>query len=464
MKTKENRSAADRRAWIHCSALCAALAAGSVFSSVASATDFTLLTTDRRANFTFNPVASEGKALIRVGRDRGLQTLEDPTVCPSSSSIRIRFYTTDQSLMEGGATAELPCGNWKASRSGYRYRDRSGMAGGVTKIRYSTSGLLVKAGTPGYQPVAGPAGFAQLKFTVGETNYMVRMHSFQRNEVSRIRVRKLSEEANDGEAAFWDTLWGISDRSEEARVLLAAASADDPRDGRSAFLLGMMNLYIFGRDTTDFRLATAEQIALVQEAADSFTLASPLLWDGEAGDTRVPGFYGSAYYLLGLLTDDPATTEQGSNAIAESVVANPLFNTFIPLGADPTIYSSEDPEYQALLSLLDDYFPEAAAQCADQGEICFNEGMAPHNLAGTFMFFGDVYAKGNRVEDARTQYQRSVTFGTSSGWRADFLAQAQDRLDNVESRVALYQDSDPANDPPLLGVSNDTCSKCHYQD
>ncbi len=130
MKTKESRSAADRRAWIHSSALCAALAAGSVFSSVASATDFTLLTTDRRANFTFNPVASEGKALIRVGRDRGLQTLEDPTVCPSSSSIRIRFYTTDQSLMEGGATAELPCGNWKASRSGYRYRDRSGMAGG----------------------------------------------------------------------------------------------------------------------------------------------------------------------------------------------------------------------------------------------------------------------------------------------------------------------------------------------
>ncbi|TFH24185.1 MAG: hypothetical protein E4H03_04285 [Myxococcales bacterium] len=60
-------------------------------------------------------------------------------------------------------------------------------------------------------------------------------------------------------------------------------------------------------------------------------------------------------------------------------------------------------------------------------------------------------------------YETAVTFGTANGWRPEFLAAAQDRLDNVDARVALYQDADPANDPPLLGVSNNTCAYCHYR-
>jgi hypothetical protein len=433
------------------------------FANAAAAAEFTLLTAGRRSKFVSDVTKGSGRANIRVGRDRGLATLEDPTQCPSSSAIQIRFYTSADSLRVGGDRAELPCGNWKATANGYAYRDRTGAAGGVTKIRYSSKRLKVKAATPGYLPVPGPVGFAQLGLDVGTVRYLVRMHSFRRNDASKIQTRKLSKEADEGEAAFWDTLWGIEDRAEETMVLLGTATGKDPSDARSFFLQGLMRLNRFGRETTYYPEATPAQAMLVEEALEDFEQALPSLWDGSRGDTRAPGFAATARYTLGVLRNDPTLIAQGSQEMDFATALNPLFNTFIPLGPIPPIFRGTDPEYQAVVQLIDEYFPEAATQCGDQGEICFNEGLAPHNLAGTFLFFGDIFAKGDRVESARLNYETAVTFGTANGWRPEFLAAAQDRLDNVDARVALYQDADPANDPPLLGVSNNTCAYCHYR-
>ena len=432
-------------------------------TDVAQAQYAELLTAGRRAKFTVDAVSGEGSAKIRIGADRLLAALGDPSVCPSSSAVRIRFYTTADSLMVGGPRVELPCANWRADGHGYRYRDRTGAAGGVTKIRYSSRGLKIKASAPGYVPVPGPIGFAQLNFEVDGTTYLSRFHSFKRNDAFRIQTRKLSAEAHAGEAAFWDTLWGVADRGDEMMALLRAATARDPRDARSFFLQGMMRLYQFGQQTTHYPAATEAQTLLVEEALEAFEQAAPLLWDGTEGDTRVIGFAATARYTLGVLRGDTALVDQGEQEIALATALNPLFNTFIPLGPVPPLFPADAPEYLEVLTLLDDYFPVAALDCGDQGEICFNDGLAPHNLAGTFVFFGDVYAKGNRLESARSNYQLAVAFGTASEWRADFLAAAQDRLDNVDARVALYQDTDPSNDPLLLGVSNGTCAYCHYR-
>jgi hypothetical protein len=34
----------------------------------------------------------------------------------------------------------------------------------------------------------------------------------------------------------------------------------------------------------------------------------------------------------------------------------------------------------------------------------------------------------------------------------------------TSERVALYQDADPTNDPPLLGAERSPCVYCHYGD
>ncbi len=96
--------------------------------------------------------------------------------------------------------------------------------------------------------------------------------------------------------------------------------------------------------------------------------------------------------------------------------------------------------------------------------ICFSATFAAHVAPSrTFLFFGDVYAKAGRIEDARSRYQLALAVGQGTGWRAEFLAEVQQRLDDLPARVARFQDGDPSNDPPMVGVANAGCAHCHYQ-
>ena len=430
----------------------------------ASAYNVTLLTAKRKGRFTHDLISGQGTAFVKTGRDRGLITLNDPTDCSTPTGLEIRFYTTADGLMRGPERQELSCGNWRKSRGGYVYRDRTGIpVGGITKIKYKKAGFMVRANTPGYVPIPGPLGFAQVKFDIGGEYYMVRMHSFRRNGPDEILTRRLTKQADDGEKAFWDTLFGIEDRSVETLDLLRAATKKDPEDGRSYFLEGMMNLTIFGRQTDVYTDATPEQAKYIENAVDAFHQALPLLWDGTAGDTRALGFVGSAEYTLGVLTDDQDLIDAAQATLDFATDVNPLFNTFTPIGPISPIFPGDAPEYQALIELIDEYFPIAFVQCIDQGELCFNAGLAPHNLAGTFLFFGDIYAKGGDVESARALYQAAVDQGILSGWNPVYLATAEERLENVEARVAIFSDGDPSNDPWMLGSGNATCNYCHTQ-
>ena len=80
----------------------------------------------------------------------------------------------------------------------------------------------------------------------------------------------------------------------------------------------------------------------------------------------------------------------------------------------------------------------------------------------TFLLFGDIYAKGGRLDDAREWYGTAVGIGESSGWKPEVLATARSRLAGAAERVALYQDGDPDNDPPLVGAGNGRGSSCAY--
>lgn len=88
--------------------------------------------------------------------------------------------------------------------------------------------------------------------------------------------------------------------------------------------------------------------------------------------------------------------------------------------------------------------------------------MAPHNLEGTFLLFGDIYAKGGRVEEARGYYESALSLGDSGGWDPRFVATARQRVATVAERAALYRDGDPDNDPPFMGSGGaSACAYCH---
>ncbi len=420
----------------------------------------TVLTTAKRATI------DAARTVIRVGADPKLAPLADPSACPSAATVRIAFYPTATNLVLGPPAVALPCAGWRRVRGGWRYRDDAGTAGGITRVRYGTRGLAITAEAPGFVPVAGPVGFVQLTFAVGETSHHVRFHTFRRNDATAVVARRTSALAGRAEAAFWDTVLGDARRDEEALRLLTRAAKRDPKDGRMPFLLAMTHLYRFGDAVTHYPSATPEQRTEIDAARTAFARALPLLYANGAGDTRALGFASGTTYVAAVLAGDAALRAQGVAEMADAARLNPLFNAFNPIGAVPPAVPPTDPAYVEALRLLDEYFPVAAQDCFSsgaQGEICFNDGLAPHNLEGTFVFFGDVYAKAGRIEDARSRYQTALSTAAGTGWSATFVAEVQERLDDLEGRVARFQDDDPTNDPPMLGVANRGCAHCHYR-
>jgi hypothetical protein len=396
-----------------------------------------------------------------------LAQLVDPTACPSAVSVRIAGYPTARNLVVGPPPVALPCAGWTAIRDGWLYRDETASVGGIRRVRYTTTGVTIVAQAPGFIAEPGPVGFVQVGLTVGSTRYHIRFHTFQQNSADAILSWRPRRAAAEAEAAFWQTLFGEANRAQETLELLARAERSNRRDGRLPFLTAMTHLYLFGSQVTHYPSATPAQRTHVEAARRAFARAVPLLYQPGVGDSRALGFAAGTSYVAAVLADDPALREQAVIEMDEAAAANPLFNAFNPIGVVPPAVSPEDPAYQHALQLLDEYFPIAAVECVAaasvQSEICFNDGLAPHNLEGTFLMFGDVYAKAGRMEDARNRYESSLAFGRSFGWRPEFLAEVQERLDDLPGRVARFQDDDPTNDPPMFGVANAGCAHCHYQ-
>jgi len=421
------------------------------------AATFDVLTTGKVIRLENRGAADRNAATLVVGADSKLATLHDPR-CPAPSSVEIEVYLQSTYRDAILALAELDCAKWTPVRGGYRYADK---AGTVRRIRYGKRGLRIDAGGPGFTPHTGPVGFAQVDFAIGDVTLRARAHNFSRNDARAIRSRKPSAAAAAGEAAFWDVLGGdaAETRLQDAMRDLGKAKK---RDGRSHFLLGMIHLYRFGQQVTGYDdVSPAVREELVQANA-AFATAVPLLWDDATltGDSRVPGFAAAAKYTQGVVDDDAALRAEGLADLQRAVEVNAFFNVFdfIPvLQALPR----SDPAFVETFTFVTTYLndPDTLACLVSQPEICANEGLAPRNLQGSLILFGDLYAKAGNVAQAQIWYGLASASGDLATWK--FKSVLDDRLADPAGRAALYADADPANDPPLVGAAHEACAVCH---
>jgi hypothetical protein len=415
----------------------------------------TLLTGGKRGVFRAT-AGREASALVRLNGDRALRRPVDPT-CPASSSLRFALSRRGADFEDHGEVA-LPCEGWRPTRGGYRYRAGDGVPGGVREIRLGGGRLLVRAGGAGYTAIAGPVAYVEAWLTIDGERHLVRLQRFRRNDAEGIVSRRPSEAAAAGEAAFWDTLWADAPRADEALRLLARAVRRDPRDGRSQFLLGMLRLYRSTVACAEFDFANlcdagkAEGLA----AVEPLDRAVPLLPE----DTRIAGFAAAATYAAGYVRGDEAQRMLGLQRIDAAVAANPLFNSFDLFAVvAPVEPGGTDYYRERVLGLVDFIFEENPTCPATIPEICANAGMAPHNFEGSLLLLGDIYAKGGELAKAQQWYALARAVGKASGYR--YQAVADERAATAAERVALYQDADPNNDPPLLGGGGGSCVHCH---
>ncbi len=263
------------------------------------------------------------------------------------------------------------------------------------------------------------------------------------------------EFATAGQAAFWDTLFGREDRSAEAIEQLRLATRLDPADGRSFFLLGMMHLFRFSQQIEDFFEPSPADKAEIARAHDALERAVVLLPE----DRRVPGFRGAATYMRGVVFQEEGLRELGLRQLRDSIQLYPEFNSFSFIGVVAPTVSADDPLYREVLAYVGDPL-NAACSPFSQPEICGNAGKAPHNIEGSLVLFGDLFAKAGDMERAAGFYRLAKTPFSDEPWR--FRDLIDERLRTLPTRVALYRDGDLRNDPPIIGYRQEACAICHF--
>jgi len=407
--------------------------------------------------------------MVRVGADPLLAGI---TPCAGGVAPRLTLSSYPQATMRvvTHVDVELPCSGWKTVRGGWRY-DGAAAGDGVERVVLGPNKLVVTFGGDGYAAPAGPVGYVQIWVTQGADRYNARFHNFRRNEASLLVTRKPSKAAAEGEASFWAVLHGDDDtpaREEACLASLARAAKRDRQDGRSRFLMGMMHLYRFGQGVTSYDDATAEDEQELVAALAAFDDAVPLLWDPvtQVGDSRAPGFVGAARWGLGRVRNDPVLQAQGLAELETAVDVNPFFNIFdlIPV-AQATAF--DDPQFATVMARVTPYIldPATISCVTTQPEICALIGMAPHNIAGSLMLFGDLFAKNGDPTQAAFFYTLASTNG-GPGYRFDDAVQARmlpTPADAAAARAALWRDGDPTNDPFVIGAGDEACSACHVK-
>jgi hypothetical protein len=426
-----------------------------------SAVALSLLTSGKVLKLSGRRAPERWRGLLRVARDPALGSAPSPE-CPATSTFELGLFTVATNGVERHERVTLDCTRWTRTRRGWVYDDPA-RPGGIVQMKYGPQGLVVKLAGPPVLPAAGPVGYVQAWLSVGDARFHVRFHEFARNAENVIVSRRVSKRAAAAEAAFWSHLWGDDTGEERERATLEAlraAAERSKKDGRSRFLLGMMHLYRFGRLTrqiTDATPAARDELAGAVAALDE---ADVLLWDRatRTGDSRIPGFAAAARYALAVIDGDQSLLEQARNDLAYAIEINSFFNVFDLM----TVVQAEPPDSPAFIeafNAMDAYLsdPQTLTCAGTQPEVCGNAGLAPTALQGTFVLFGDFYAKAGDADAARTWYEFGAPF--ESSWR--FSGMYAERLATLEARVAAYADDDPANDPPIVGSGAEACASCH---
>lgn len=426
----------------------------------AFAGDFSLLTVGKVASFKNTGDVARNGGLVQIGRDPNLRTPMDPR-CPAVTRVEVLSYPQAVLRVVTNLDVALDCAKWKAKGKGYEYADPTGT---VKKIHYGPDGVRIVVRGADFTPIEGPVGYLEANLVVGETPLRARFHVFSRNDAAKIVTRRPSAPAAAGEAGFWEVLVGL-DASEanqqETIALLEKAAKKSRRDGRSPFLLGMIHLYRFGQMITDY--ANVSEAAKAELVASNawFAKALPLLWDGQQGDSRVPGFAAAGEYVLGVVEGDDALRAKGLAGLAAAVAVNGFFNVFDYITVIQ-VAQAGTAEFQQAFDAVSAYLgdPGTLACVVSQPELCGNAGFAASNLSGSLLVFGDVYAKAGDLQQA-TQWYGLANATTDASY--PFKALAAERVANAAARVAAYQDADPSNDPPVVGLGAENCAICHLR-
>ena len=132
------------------------------------------LTAGKSAKFSNRDGSDHDSAAITFTKESALTAIFNP-YCPAVSTVRLAPSNATET------TITLDCRYWMPSGRGFRYLDRLGSRGGVTKITYGPGKLKISLKGSNYSTISGPLSRVDIGFAVDAKSYCGRFSTFKRN-------------------------------------------------------------------------------------------------------------------------------------------------------------------------------------------------------------------------------------------------------------------------------------------
>lgn len=241
-------------------------------------------------------------------------------------------------------------------------------------------------------------------------------------------------------ATCYEALHGDTSKRAAGIAALEQATMAHPDNGRAFLFLGMCSLSALAEDNDLTALAKIEP---------ALTKAIQLLPD----DRRIPGWLATVRVQKARIAGTQAEVDA---AVAEMIAAADLYPEFnnVSLAIAFAGFPLSTPYPQMAAQRL-----EAIKNCGQTDPKCGDEPQAPHNVPGSGMLFGDIYARVGDKAKALSYYQAALAAPSATGW--GYAPDAQAMSSGIDARIADWTDADTTNDPAFFLSGKRTCTGCH---
>lgn len=273
---------------------------------------------------------------------------------------------------------------------------------------------------------------------------------------------------------FWQTLnGGEYENIPAALTALTAAYLEDPNDAVTAARIGWLHIW---------RLAERARLAFIPPGiTDEAVLARKYFEEAvrlHPSEARYRGFYASLLMTEGTIHKDEKLRRQGYYTMRDAVAAWPEFNYFTAgysFSAQPhdSERFREGLEYQWLNldvcagEKVDRNRPDFSRFMRLETKegpkrVCWNSGIAPHNVEGFFLNFGDMLVKAGDPDRAVMKYRNAQPAPDYATW--PYKGVLEDRLRNASRYAETFRATKPAAGAPTIMVSSRfACTGCHQR-
>jgi hypothetical protein len=282
-------------------------------------------------------------------------------------------------------------------------------------------------------------------------------------------------QAARADEVFWRTLHtGDYEGIPGALTALTGAYLADPRDAVTAAHIAWLH---FWRLAERSRLPSGGGAAVTDHAvlARRYFEEAVRLAPGEA---RYEGFYASALMAEGAIHRDDRLIRQGFFTLKDAVAAWPEFNLFTAgyiAGLQPHDTARFRDGLEAIWANMDACVGERVDRAApDYGRylrletregprrVCWNSWIAPHNVEGFFLHFGDMLVKAGDPARAVAMYGNARLASEFAAW--PYRDVLERRIADAARNVEAFRRADPPPDGPLMMVrSRYACVGCHQR-